>query len=260
MIRGDKGQLTIFIIMGVILVVSVGIFFLFRTGMIPTIGGGKEINSDAFLYDCLEEKIKQADEIISLRGGNIETPSFYIPFKFDKENIARNISYLCYTSNYYVPCVNRYPILLNHLEEEIENYISEDVKICFDELVSSLERQNYEVKKTYLGFDLNLVPDKILVEIDAEMTLTKTDETSKKTNFNVIVKSKLYDLVNIAKEIVNQEAEFCYFENNGFMLLYPEYKISKIRKKYSLIYTILDKETLKEFRFAIRGCVSRAGF
>jgi hypothetical protein len=254
-----KGQLTIFIVAGILIVGTIVFYFIFKQGLLPDIGGGKEINANAFLEACIEEKIQEADEILSLQGGDINNPSFYIPLEFIEEKVKRNISYLCYTNNYYVPCVNRQPLLMNHLEEEIESYINEEVRLCFDNLESSLKKQNYEVKKTYLGFNVELIPSKILVDIEGDMTLTRAEKTFKEKNFNIIVKSRLYDLATIAKEIVSGETEFCYFDANGFMLLYPEYKIDILRKKYTLIYTILEKNSLKKFRFAVRGCATRSG-
>ena len=69
-----KGQVTIFIIVGILLVSSVLLFFLSRAGFIPQLGGGKpETSVNAFLNTCLEKEIKESIELILKNGGYIES-------------------------------------------------------------------------------------------------------------------------------------------------------------------------------------------
>jgi len=257
-------QVTIFIIAGLVIVSIISLFFLFRAGVIPEIGGTKEINPNSFLSSCLEDKIKETTQIISLQGGHLDNP-LHKTFKFEGEEF-RNISYLCYTQNNYIPCVNQEPMLFQHLKEEIYDYISKDkeeisVRNCFDDLVFSLEEQGYVVNARYNDFEVKLVPKKVVVEIDGEITLTKTGETSTQEDFKVIIPSRFYDLAIVVQEIVNQEARFCNFEHLGFMFFYNKFMIDKFRTGDStIIYTIEHKDTKEKFRFAVRSCVIPPGF
>ena len=55
-----KGQLTIFIIVGIMIIASMALFFVSRAGRIPGIGGGSsEANSNSFLNTCLEGSIRE---------------------------------------------------------------------------------------------------------------------------------------------------------------------------------------------------------
>ncbi len=250
-----KGQLTIFIIVGILIVGTIAGFFLIRQGLIPDIIGGKEINPNSFLEACLEEKISEAVNILSMQGGNIN-PKLYKRFKFEEDNQYWNISYLCYNQNSYDMCVNQVPMLVNHLEKEIENYIREDVKICFDELEHSLEKQNYDVKKKYEGFEINLELNKIILKINGGLELTKLDETTIQNNIGVIINSRLYNLLLIVNEIVNSEAQYCDFNINSYMLMYPEIKIKLfIDGEGVKIYIVEERDVEASFRFAIRGCI-----
>ncbi len=252
--KSKRSQATVFIIVGVLIVSIIVLFFILRSGVIPGTGGGHETNPNAFLESCMEDKIKETAETISLQGGSMNNP-LHKRFKFDGENYV-NISYLCYNQNYYFPCINQEPVLIQHLKDEIKEGIKVEVEDCFTKLGKSLDNQGYTVDATYRGFEVELMPRKIIVEIDANMTLTKTEESLRYENFTIITASKFYDLAILAQEIVSQEAEFCNFELLGFMLLYPEFNIDKLRTSDStIIYTIKHEDSEENFRFAIRGCV-----
>ena len=251
--KSKRSQVTIFIIVGIVIIGIVALFFLFRSGIvIPGIGEKPEKNPNIFLESCIEDKVKEAVELISSQGGYISNP-LHKTFKFTEEETYGNISYLCYTQNYYVPCINQEPMLIQHLKNEVHNYISDDVRNCFDDLASSLERQNYVVDATYRDFEIELTEKKVIIEIDAELTLTKTGETSKREDFKIIIPSRFYDLALVVQEIVSQEARFCNFEYLGYMLFYPQWDINKFRTSDSIIiYTVEHKDSKEKFRFAIR--------
>lgn len=261
--KGHKGQVSIFIIAGISIVGIILLFILFRTGVIPHSNIEKEINPNSFLSSCLENKIKETTRIISSRGGYIE-PKLYKNFSFTGQT-EREISYLCYTQNYYESCINQEPMLIQHLKKEIYNSLSKDkeeisVKNCFDELVLNLEKQNYVVNAEYNDFEIKLVPKKIVVDINAEITLTKARETSIKKDFEVIVPSRFYNLAIVTQEIISQEARFCNFEVLGFMFFYSEFRVDKFTTGDStIIYTIEDKKSKERFKFAVRSCVIPPG-
>jgi len=57
--------------------------------------------------------------------------------------------------------------------------------------------------------------------------------------FKLGIRTELYELSRLAQEIVSQEAKFCFFDNLGYMLLYPEIKIDKFSvEDGTVIYTL----------------------
>lgn len=250
-----RGQVAMFIIIGVLVIGVIVLFFLFKSGVIPYGEGGRETNPDSFLKSCIEEKIEETVKTISLQGGNMN-PVFYKRFKFLEEGYFVNISYLCYNQNYYLPCINQEPMLIQHLKDEIENEIKSQVESCFSELGNSLENEGYVVDAVYREFEVDLLPKKVAVEINSELTLTKTNESFRYENFTVVVPSRIYEQTIVVQEIISQEAKYCNFEFLGFMLLYPEFHINKFLTTDSItIYTIKHQDSEDKFRFAIRGCV-----
>jgi len=256
---GEKAQVTIFVIVGILIVVAVMFFLLFRQGMIPGISGKPEENPAGFLETCIEDKLIGGVEKISSQGGYIEN-SLNKTFKFNDENEFTDISYLCYNSNNYFPCINQEPVLIQHLKSEVKDYISDDFQKCFDNLVSSLDKKGYIVDVTYNGFEVEFAEKKIIINIDGKIILTKSDETTTQENLEIIIPSRFYDLAIVVQEIVSQEAKSCDFEYLGFMVFYPKYNIDKFTTGEGIkIYTIQYKETQEEFKFVIRGCVIPPG-
>lgn len=254
-----RGQVTAFVIAGVIIVVAIVLFFLFRQGMIPGIGEKPEENPVLFLETCIEDKLIEGVELISSQGGYVKN-KLNRTFKFDGEEVS-DISYLCYNQNYYVPCINQEPMLVNNLKSEIDGYISDEVRECFDKLALSLDKRGYVVDVRYSGFEIELAEKKIIVDIDGEIILTKSGETTKHENFNLFIPSRFYDLAVVVQEIISQEARFCNFETLGYMLLYPEFRIDKFRTgDGDTLYTLQHKGTQEKFKFAVRSCVIPPGF
>ncbi len=202
-----RGQVTIFIIIAIMIIGGVLLFFIFREKIIPGMSTHPEKNPGTFLESCSEDKIREALSLLSSQGGSIN-PILYKKFRFEDESDFTNISYLCYTQNYYIPCINQEPLLIQHLKKELKDYISEDISDCFDKLTASLNKQGYTTDAKYRGFDIELMERKIMINIDAEITLTKSGETSTQNDFRVVIPSRFYDSALVAQEIVSQEARF----------------------------------------------------
>lgn len=256
----NKSQTTIFIIIGIILVSILGLFFLLGGKGVIDIAKAKEINPNIFLQSCIEDKVHEGIDLISRQGGYIKNP-LNKTFRFTGETDYTDISYLCYTVNYYLSCVNQEPMLITHLKDEVEKYISDEVDNCFNDLVYSLEKENYIVDADYNGFEVGLEPGRVVVEIDAGLDLTKSDESLSIDDFKLIIPSKFYDLAIVVQEIISQEARFCHFEHLGFMALYHDYDIDRFRTSDLItIYTLKHRQSEEMFRFAVRACVIPPGF
>jgi len=255
-----RGQITIFIIVGIIVIGAIGVFLIFGTDIGERIGISGETNPESFLDSCLKDKVKQGIEIISRQGGSLSNP-VNKSFLFKDETYPTDISYLCYNQNDYLPCVNQEPMLFQHLEDEIKDYISDEVTSCFNDLGTSLGRQGYSVQKKIRSFEIKLQSKRVVIETDSEITLTKAGETSKQEDFTIFVGSRLYEITEVVVEIVNKEATRCEFNYVFFMMNNPEFDIHKFKTADSTeIYVIKHEDTNERFNLAIRGCVIPPGF
>jgi len=241
--KSKRSQITLFVIVAILIVVAVLLFFLFRGKIRYEISYDIEKNPEAFIDSCIEPKVMEAAELISQQGGYI-SPEFYRKYE------GVNIAYLCYNVNNYLQCVNQQPMLIQHIKKEIYNYIKDDVENCFQELKLNLEKQDAEV---VLGditeFEVILKSKKIIIPIKRDLTITKADASYKFEKFNSVTRYPIYDLALVVQEIVNQEARFCNFVQEGYMIFYNRFD-------REIVYTVTDRQSQKYFRFAVKGCTT----
>jgi hypothetical protein len=252
-LKGKKAQVTIFVVAALVLVGAIALFFAFRQASIGQSSGASGENPVSFFESCIDGKVRGAVGYISLRGGYIDgKPSK--EFQFQNEPVT-NITYLCYNQNSYLPCINQRPTFMDDLRREIKDYVSNDVGECFMGMEEAFKKEAYEVSIDYRDFNVSIVPGKITLDTDSEITLTKAGQATKEEDVKADVASKLYEISFIVQEIVNQEARFCYAEASGISVLYPEFMIDKTKTSdLSNIYTIEHRESREKFRFAVRSC------
>lgn len=252
-----KGQVTIFIIIG-ILVVAIILLFLFLSNRGQKSDIFPEKNPSSFLKSCLDESILSTIDFISSQGGYIE-PKLYKDFVFTGEKSSR-ISYLCYTALNTIPCINQEPLLLKHFNEEIKSAISPDVQECWDSLGRSLQEQGYVVEGTNEGFDVNIEESSVNIKIKNKFTLTKSNQSSQIGSINLVFPSNIYERLMIVQEIISQEVLNCDFDVVEAIDTYPQFEIEKTKTlDGAKIYTLIDSQENK-FRFAVRGCVNEPGY
>jgi len=248
--KNKKAQLTIFIIFALIIIVVIVLLFLLIKG--PEIDILDEENPQAYIESCTRDAVEEALDILVEQGGDIE-PTGGVMYK------GKNLTYLCYNANYYMPCVNQRPMLIEHIEQEITNYISPRVSNCFTALKSDLSGR-YEVQMGDMELTTKLQTKQVVVNIKRDFQMTRGDNVRSFKEFKANLAHPIYEIGKIAMEIANQEAHYCNFDVLGFMIIYPKYNIQKFRTGDSdTIYTIIDIPTNQEFKFAIRSCAMRAG-
>jgi len=259
--RKKRGQVTVFIIIGVILV-GAAMFFLITKSKIPIFSkGGGEVNANAFLESCLEQPVRNSLNLIMLQGGSAK-PKFYKRFKFGDENYY-NISYLCYQQNFYIPCINQEPVLSEHIKKEIKNYIKEDVNNCFDELESNLKKDWSSVDIQRGDYNINFNSKNLIITFNSEIKLSNKKTSIELNNLKVLIPTKIQSIILVVDEILNQESKYCNFNKLGYMLTYPEWEIGKFETESpeeAKIYSVKNIKTGEKFRFAVRSCALPPGY
>jgi hypothetical protein len=249
-----RGQITIFVILGIMF--AVAIYFIFLVDRKPTTQtrGQNLDNPESFIDDCISEEYEKSVDTIMSHGG----------FPNSLDNIlykGTEIAYLCKNENYYQPCVNQHPLYLKEVEQEILNEVSDKVSQCFSSLEQELLRKNYLIDAGSISLDVQVKPKITQFSVDRSFVISKGGDSRTYQHFDFFVSSPLYEMALIVQEIVSQEAKWCYFSNDGFMILYDEFDIRKdVLGDNTKIYTIEHKKTGKKMTFAIRGCVIPNGF
>ena len=248
----NKGQVTIFIIIA-ILVVGVAVLFWFVIPQAEVTTVFDEKNPSAFIQTCLEDKIEDTVEIVSLQGGSLE-PEHYVVHQDE------TVEYLCYTNEYYRACVMQQPLLKQHIESEIESEIKKDVISCFNALKESYEEKNYNVNLEPGKTTVELLPKRIVTSFDYVLTVSKT-QTDRYDFFSVVLNNNLYELVGITNSILESEALYGEAETTLYMNYYQDLKVEKLKKSDgSTVYVLTDRNNEKKFQFASRSMALPPGY
>ena len=246
-----KGQMTIFIIIAIVVVALGALIWQFYPNIVPEVGLDTT-NPQTFIQSCLEEDVESVVENLSLQGGSLEPVHFYL---YDNEKIE----YLCYNEEYYQTCIMQQPMLKNHIESEIKKGISAQVEACFDDLETSFEKKGYSVNLKKGGMSVELLPKKIVVNIENSLTLTK-DGVEKYDSFDVILNNNLYELVVIINSILNWEARYGDAEVTVYMNFYHNLQIEKKKQTDgTTIYILTERDSKNKFQFASRSLAWPAG-
>ena len=252
MIKNKKSQITIFIILAMILVVIIILLFLL---MRPKDFQVENIeNPQAYIESCTREFTEEAINILSENGGDIN-PKPSTMFR------GVNITYLYYNANFYEPCIMQRPDLINHIENEITNYIEPRVNNCFISLKNELEKKGYDIEIGDMQLQTKLQTREVIIYINKDFKIQKGEDIRKFNLFRVNLVHPVYSLAEVAMEIANQEAKYCNFDILGYMIFYPDYNLNKFRPgQGDVIYEIKEISTNQKFIFAIRSCALPPGF
>ena len=249
-IKKKRGQVTIFIIIAILIVVGIIVYFLWVG---PTYVEKKVERLKGF-DGCVQDAIDDEMENLGKQGGFIAPEFSYL---YNGENIA----YLCYTNLYYKPCIMQQPFLKQNFEAELKRLIAEEVNNCYDGSISELKARGYEIKKGAVSFDVSLEPSQAVVIINAPTSVSSAAGGQRFSKFDAKIPSPIYNMLMIATSILQYETRFGDSDVTNLMVFYPEFIIDKIKRSDgTTVYIITDKQTETKFQFATRSFAWPPGY
>jgi hypothetical protein len=246
-----RGQVTIFIILGVLLVFAIVVGLLLFNKKIET-SDGVQVNPVPMVRECVKDSISESIGKIMSGGGLLDFGHFAT---YDGEFY----NYLCYQSEDSLGCYNNYPALKSIIETNIRQDTLSAVQKCFDIMREDFESRGFVVIGDATTYSISVFPGEVHAALEKEITVSMGNSSISVKNFDTTVHSALYDLVEISRGIVNDESQYCTFDHVGHMFLYPEYDIKKVALGSGRIYSVSNRRTNEKFKFAVRSCPSPAG-
>ena len=248
-----KGQVTIFIIIA-ILIVSVILFVAYFSGWFKFSSSSTE-NPKAYIESCILTSVKESEDSI-LKTNTY--PNFnstnYILFEQEK------VPYLCTASEFYKPCIPQDPAMFIRVKQIMENKVARDTEICLTNLYKDLENENYQVTHKTGEVSLDIVQDSINVKLNETIYISKNENSYAISGFDVSYGTKFYDMIKLEQTIVNYESTICEFNKMNWMESNQDIIISTTRTSdQTKVYTLRDRLTNREIKFAIKTCVLPAG-
>ena len=245
-----RGQVTIFIIIAILIVagILVAMWLLGRSD----VDAPGEMSPTEFVQSCARGVVEDSVEKILANGGEV-VPTQSIMYQGEAYN------YLCYQGDYYFGCYNIHPMLEEQVEAEIDRDTRDEVLRCFGRLEEDYISKGYNFDGGNGSYSLDLLPGEVRLNLKMDVEISRDGTAQSFRDFDTRVSSPIYDLVRVAREIVNSESQFCHFEYNGYMLLYPKFNIQRWDYVDSKLYRVIDRATGDEFKFAVRSCAYPPG-
>jgi len=246
-----RGQVTIFIILGIIILAAVVlVFYLTGDTLVKQSEGKVNIETKPlknYVGDCLEKTGNDALTLIGKQGGVIN-PVNYRLYENDKVN------YLCYAVNDYSLCSNLYPDLKGTIILEVNEYVDKKMKECVD--LSLFKDAGYKVEEGKMEINTSVYNEKVVITLNYPLTVTKGDIIVKENKFVKEFDVPLGRILEVVHDITESEATAGYFENLFYMIaVRGEVEIEKQARDDSRIYIINLFQNDYKFKFSVRNLV-----
>lgn len=247
---GRRGQATLFIILGIVLVVLVVLYFVgVQQKIIPPLlksssPASQMADIDSHIGDCLQSIGGQYVTQIGAQGGYLAPATGTYRLYNDT-----SVSYLCWNESGKAVCTNRL-LTRSHMEEELRQAISDGLQTCINVYDYS---SNAEVAQ---GWDLTVAiqRDKVNLDLYYPVSITKGSDTASQDTFFESIDAPLGELYDVSQDVVNGHASIGDFDQLVYMLSkLSRYTIYKYKPYPDALYQLQLREGTYVFQFAIQG-------
>ncbi len=211
-------------------------------------------NPQAFMDQCIKNSIKESETLILQSNGFTKIEDNFILYNKEK------VPYLCTTAEFYTSCTPQEPAFLNSIQTLMENKVSRDAENCFIQLTDDLESSGYSVTREKSGTSIAIRKGEIFASTNNSIVLRKDEISTEIAPMQVSYSSGLFDLIKTAQTIVNYESSLCEFDLINWQRFENPVKITRFRTSdQTKIYTLTDRISDKQIKFAVRTCIMPAG-
>lgn len=248
-----RGQATIFIIVGVVIIILVALVIFLKGEII--IGKLSPQEQQKFLTSKLEPINNQIRECIQdlgfsyvtslgLRGGDID-PNFAALYK------GENVQYLCYRDSGVGSCIQNI-LTIKDMQGKLNGYLEASLGGCIN--LESFESGRFVISAGALAVSSEINDNNIQVVLDYPISLVSDDARANLNMFSEVLDMPLGKLHGLSIDIINSEVAGEYFDNVGYMVENRGDVIVERHKPYpDTVYVLSDRDSGFVFQFAIEG-------
>jgi len=242
-----RGQITVFMIIGVLILISVVLFFLLKSDIVKeeipqeVILSGQNVRN--YIQSCLETTAKEAILENGFSGAYFILPDFSTTDLFD------NVPYYLVLGKNLAPSDEM-------IAEEIGKYVDSFLDLCLDGFKTF---EGYDIKEGQPSSEVKLSAKRIIVKTNLPITITIGDSTKDISKFEVqIPADQFYNNILTARKIVEGTGEeiclTCFSnlakENDLFVNILPTFNNTYIFDIKDNNYLIKDENY--HLRFAVQ--------
>lgn len=207
----ERGQVTLFIILAILVVAGIVMYFLLRDTMVEDIPEDMRPVYDYYL-SCLEDTSRQGVSLLGEQGGYIEPPTFepgsaYSPFSNQLDFMGQGVPYWMYVSGNNL--LKEQIPTQGDMEKQLSDYVTERVSDCD---FRDFEARGYDV---YIGNgSVRASIDKLDVNLDisAPLTIYSGSRFITLSSHEVSFDSKLGKFYDLAVKVYNYEKSDMFLE------------------------------------------------
>ncbi len=213
MLEDKRGQVTIFIIIAIIIVAGLVTYFLVR-GNIAVSGVPAEFRPVYDYYsECIKTETKAALDLAGTQSGHVYVPEYipgseYAPFSSQLNFLGFPVPYWYYVSGNGI--IKEQMPTKKEIEKEIAQYVKDKIANCDFE---SFSLQGFVIEREEGNVNVKIEEEKVNVEVNAPLSVSKEERTARQTKEAVIVESKFGKFYRMAQEIYQKEKEDSFLEN-----------------------------------------------
>ncbi|MEM4181955.1 MAG: hypothetical protein QXX68_02260 [Candidatus Pacearchaeota archaeon] len=240
-----RGQVTLFIILGILIAGMIILGFIFFRDKLPFFRQNYFQDVQDYYYSCLEKITEEGVNILSSRGGFIEVSSFesgspFMPTSSELNFFGNPVPYWFYVSGNNLARKN--VPTKQTMERELEKYITENIRRCdFKEME---ERGYFIYYSPNEEISVDIKDEKIVVDLTQDISVFKGDKSSSFRNHKIEYKTKLGKFYDIAKKIYDYEMEGLFLENYTMDILYNYAPVTGVEIQCSPI--VFNKEDIRK--------------
>ncbi len=209
----NRGQVTIFIIIAIVLVALVVLFFIFKGKILPG-----DLDSDlskvhnTFLA-CLEGDLETGVYLLESQGGRIYLPEFeagsdYMPFSSQLNFLGNYVPYWYYISGNGIS-KEQVPSK-EEMQKDLGKFIEEKARTC---VFNSYYEDGYEIRMGSPKAEITIEDNKVFLNLNMDFDISKGEKSSSVKNHEIVLESELGNLYDSALKVYNEEQKTLFLEN-----------------------------------------------
>lgn len=208
-----RGQITIFIILGLVVLLAVGIVIYFTSTQV-SFRQGVLVSREAqpvydFVATCAAQTAQEAIVLQGLQGGFLRlppdiarTPASYVPM--DDQNFIR-------VPLWFFEGESRIPSL-QLMEADIKAYVDENIETCIDDF-SAFEEQYEVIAQSAPSSSVTIADEEVTIRLDYAVQIQRPDRTVDVPEIVAQSRVNLKGAHDLAVRVIERENRESWFEN-----------------------------------------------
>jgi len=191
-----KSQVSVFVIIGVFILLGVVLYFIVSSDFLNSDNVDTEVRPVYnFIQDCILEAGENAIYQIGSTGGYVVAKEPYL--KLDSEDaFSRKVSYYLEGDENLMPS-------LEVIEDEIDLYVDSMIYFCIADFRDFSE---FEVSEGEVKTESVIEEDKVVLNVNYPVSLGKGDDSYSFEEFSVEVPIRLGRVYNVANEVLEKNS------------------------------------------------------